>query len=467
MKFRLKITICMLWLLALAFGIGGSLLITLSFEGNFNRELQAALSSYKMVLNTLHMADENESGPVPNHSNLSSALELLNTQGGGWSAIRLGDGESVLFEDNHIGAELDFNLPENENSADISVIKDLNGKRHIRISAGLSTSGGKLRFDQCYDISDIYTQRDQQLIIYRRVFLAVVFISAILCWVLAYWLTKPLSELSKASKKFASGELSYRAKIKSEDEVGALTRDFNTMAQTLQNNISTIQEASARQEAFMGNFAHEMKNPMTSIIGYAELIRAQMLSESEQMDAANYIFSEGKRLESLSLKLLDMLVLKKNEIELQPAKPSQIVGSMVQHLERVYLEKGIVLRCRCEDGWCMLESDLVKSLLVNLLDNARKSMDKGGNIYVMSRMTEEGCMIKILDTGRGIPPQELHKITEAFYRVDKSRSRAQGGVGLGLALCNEIVRLHRGDMKFESRVGNGTCVTVELKGGRV
>ena len=217
----------------------------------------------------------------------------------------------------------------------------------------------------------------------------------------------------------------------------------------------------------MGNFAHEMKNPMTAIIGYAELIRSQTLSEAEQMDAANYIFSEGKRLESLSLKLLDILVLKKKQVDFVAARPAQIVGSMVQHLERVYAEQGIVLQCRCEEGECYLEPDLVRSLLVNLLDNARKAMDKGGNIYIVTRMIPEGCELRILDTGRGIPEEEIAHITEAFYRVDKARSRAQGGVGLGLALCNEIVRLHNGTMKFESRVGNGTCVTVELKGGRL
>ena len=213
----------------------------------------------------------------------------------------------------------------------------------------------------------------------------------------------------------------------------------------------------------MGSFAHEMKNPMTSIIGYAELIRSQLLTPEEQQDAANYIFSEGKRLESLSFKLLDILVLKKKSAELQPCSPAHLVGGTVEHLRRVYAEKSIVLQCRCEDGLCMLEPDLVKSLLVNLLDNARKAIDGGGNIYVVS----EGCRIRVLDTGRGIPQAEIAHITEAFYRVDKSRSRAQGGVGLGLSLCNEIVRLHNGTMSFASRVGNGTCVTVELKGGAI
>ena len=227
------------------------------------------------------------------------------------------------------------------------------------------------------------------------------------------------------------------------------------------------QDAAARQESFMGSFAHEMKNPMTSIIGYAELIRSQMLTPEEEQDAANYIFSEGKRLESLSFKLLDILVLKKKTAELQPCSPAQLVGGTVEHLRRVYAEKNIVLQCRCEEGMCMLEPDLVKSLLVNLLDNARKAMDGGGNIYVVSEMLPDGCRIRVLDTGRGIPQEEIAHITEAFYRVDKSRSRAQGGVGLGLSLCSEIVQLHNGTMSFASRVGNGTCVTVELKGGAV
>ncbi len=456
----------MLWVLALAFGVGGSLLITLGFSGNFEREMQSALSSYKMVLNTLRMVDE--TGPVPDHSNLSQALMKLDSQGsGGWSAIRLGDEVSVLYEDNSIGLNLSESVPQQEGSADISVIEDIYGGKHIKISAYLSTAGDRLRLDQCYDISPLYTQRNEQLNTYRHVFIIMLLTGGVLTWALAFWLTRPLSALSEATKRFAQGDLDYRAEIRSQDELGVLTKNFNTMAEKLEENIVTIQDTAARQEAFMGNFAHEMKNPMTSIIGYAELIRGQMLDQREQMDAANYIFSEGKRLESLSVKLLDILVLKKNEVTLRPAKPSQIVGSMVQHLQRVYEEKGIVLRCRTEDGWCMLEPDLVKSLLVNLLDNARKSMDRGGNIFVVSEMTEDGCVIRVHDTGRGIPQEELSRITEAFYRVDKSRSRAQGGVGLGLALCNEIAKLHNGSLKFESRTGNGTCVTAYLKGGRI
>lgn len=196
-------------------------------------------------------------------------------------------------------------------------------------------------------------------------------------------------------------------------------------------------------------------------------LRSQVLTPDEQMDAANYIFSEGKRLEALGLKLLDMLSLDQSKLQLVPASPADLVAGLLEHLKRLYAQKGIALQYRTEEGACFLEPDLFKTLLVNLMDNARKALDSGGNIYVWQEMLPDGCRVRVLDNGRGIPPEALAHLTEAFYRVDKSRSRAQGGAGLGLSLCNEIVQLHGGTMQFESRVGNGTVVTVELKGGRV
>ncbi len=455
----------MIWLLAFAFGIGGSLIVALGFSGAFERETESALRSYRMILNTLKIVDEVGSGAE--NAKLTEVLDQMSGQNsGGWSALKLSSAEKTLYEDNVYNISLDIQPQTADGQGLISIVRDGTGRRYVRISAAISVTYETLYLDICYDISGIYTDSLDQVHIYQRVFAIIAVVGGLLCWVLAYWLTQPLSALSAASKRFASGDLSYRAKVQYNDEIGMLTQDFNTMAEKLEDNINAIQDAADRQNTFMGNFAHEMKNPMTSIIGYAELIRSQTLSESEQMDAANYIFSEGKRIESLSFKLLDLLVLQKEEVELVSVRPAQLIGGMVEHLKRVYAEKGIVLQYRGEDGSCFLEPDLVKSLLVNILDNSRKAMDKGGNIYIMSEMTDEGCRIRVLDTGRGIPQEEISHITEAFYRVDKSRSRAQGGVGLGLSLCSEIVHLHHGTMEFASRVGNGTCVTIELKGGR-
>mgnify|MGYP000817061869 CR=1 FL=1 len=404
----------------------------------------------------------NSINTLPNTSDIAGVLKQMDSMGiTNFSAIRLLSGGVTEYTSGNTELSSDYT------KSGIVIETAPDGAHYYKLSGTVGTEADTLAFIAFYDISSVFAMRDGQFKTYAVVFAATIAVCAVLSYFISLWLTKPLDKLTKATKKLAEGELSYRADIRTGDEIGQLSESFDTMAQKLEENVEQLQDAMRRQEEFMGSFAHEMKTPMTSIIGYADLLRSQVLTPDEQMDAANYIFSEGKRLESLSFKLLDILVLKKKTAELQPCSPAQLVGGTVEHLRRVYAEKNIVLQCRCEEGMCMLEPDLVKSLLVNLLDNARKAMDGGGNIYVVSEMLPDGCRIRVLDTGRGIPQEEIAHITEAFYRVDKSRSRAQGGVGLGLSLCSEIVQLHNGTMSFASRVGNGTCVTVELKGGAV
>ena len=307
--------------------------------------------------------------------------------------------------------------------------------------------------------------RDGQFKTYAVVFAATIAVCAVLSYFISLWLTKPLDKLTKATKKLAEGELSYRADIRTGDEIGQLSESFDTMAQKLEENVEQLQDAMRRQEEFMGSFAHEMKTPMTSIIGYADLMRTQTLSSDEQTAAVNYIFSEGKRLESLSLKLLEIIVLKNTEIELKSASPAQLISQTADYLRPVYAKNDIGIECSGDEGECLLEPELVKSLLMNLIDNARKALGHGGLIRISSQLTDTGCIIRVRDNGPGIPPEAIAHLTEAFYRVDKSRSRAQGGAGLGLALCSDIARLHNGSIEFESSRETGTCVTVHLNGG--
>lgn len=393
MKFRAKLTIAMVLLLSLTYGIGGSLMIAQSFSSSIDRERDAAVQTYRMVVDVLDLLGDNAS-PGTAANTVALVLHKLGS-GGSSTAAR------------------------------------------IRFGAQMTTTGDTALLDAAPEPAD------------------------------GDGLTRPLGTLSRASRELARGNLSYRAPVRSRDEVGQLASDFNRMAGQLEQNVNRIQESMALQERFMADFSHEMKTPMTSIIGYADLLRSQVLTPDEQMDAANYIFSEGKRLEALGLKLLDMLSLDQSKLQLVPASPADLVAGLLEHLKRVYAQKGIALQYRTAEGMCFLEPDLFKTLLVNLMDNARKALDNGGYIYVWQEMLPDGCRVRVLDNGRGIPPEALTHLTEAFYRVDKSRSRAQGGAGLGLSLCNEIVQLHGGTMQFESRVGNGTVVTVELKGGRV
>lgn len=462
MRFRVKITICMIWLLSLAFGIGGSLLISISFDNAIEREKDAALGSFQNVLGTLQLVNDYSSLP-DNSEILDVTKEIVLKTMNDYSAISLStyDGE-VLYTN---GIEEIAQIGDAKDNS-LTLVTDSSGNRHFKVAGTINGEPDSLRLVISYSIQDIYTSRDEQYSVYVKVFLMTVAIGAALSYLLSYLLTRPLGRLSAATKKIADGDLTYRSRVRTNDEFGLLSENFDAMAQKLEENITELRDSMRRQEEFMGSFAHEMKTPMTSIIGYADLLRSQTLSPSEQINAANYIFSEGKRLESLSFKLLDIIVLRKSKLEMKPVSPARIISSTAEYLKPIYDAAGITLQYKCQAGECLMDADLIKSLLVNLLDNARKALDGGGNIYIMSRMLDDGCEMRILDNGPGIPPEALTHLTEAFYRVDKSRSRAQGGVGLGLSLCNDIAKLHGGCLKFQSRVGNGTQVTVELHGGR-
>jgi len=136
----------------------------------------------------------------------------------------------------------------------------------------------------------------------------------------------------------------------------------------------------------------------------------------------------------------------------------------VKALEPLISDHKAQLIWKCEKMKICLEPDLTKSLVYNLVDNAVKSLGEKGVIWIRARAVPDGIEIQIMDNGCGMKEEELYRITDAFYRIDKSRSRMQGGAGLGLSLCKKIVDLHKGTMIFQSQMGKGSCVTVTLYG---
>jgi len=347
------------------------------------------------------------------------------------------------------------------------------GEHYLVLSGAVETNGDILYLTTSRGISELYIARDSQQQVYFRVFLIMCLLCGVLSYTVSRVLTSPLKSLSQASRAIAAGDYASRVRVRSQDELGALSRDFNGMAEQLEASaeqkesyIEQLRQSVERQERFVGSFAHEMKTPMTSLIGYADLIRGGTLTQEEQAEAAGYLYSEGKRLERLSQKLLELLVVRRGETPLIAASPGELAERLARELEPACRARGVRVVCECEAGRCLLEPDLVWSLLLNLADNGRKAMEHGGELRLAVEMLEDGCRIRVLDEGRGFPPQALEHLTEAFYRVDKARSRKQGGFGLGLALCQEIVLLHNGSLRFENRAEGGACVTAELRGGR-
>jgi signal transduction histidine kinase len=206
-------------------------------------------------------------------------------------------------------------------------------------------------------------------------------------------------------------------------------------------------------------FAHELKTPMTAIIGYADMMRSQKLEEEKLILSADYIYQEGRRLEKLSFNLLDLIVLKRTE------KPSGTFSakSIFQYIGDTFSKLDINLRIQYDERQIYGEMSLIKTLLANLVDNAVKASEPSGLVEVTGIATDCKYTFTIQDCGCGIPPEHLSKLTEAFYMVDKSRSHSRHGAGLGLTLCAEIARLHGTELTIESVVDIGTTVSFTLE----
>lgn len=460
MSYRLKLTITIALLIAISFGIGGTLMITTSFNATLNQETQSALSSFESVQNMLYLL--NSLGDQSDYESLADALSQMEAQGlGNWQALTLKNGEEELFRSGS-GELMNYTLPvPSANQCSFLPVADEQGYGLIVMSL-ISAGDTNLVLQARFDVSHVYEIRAQQQKQYFIVYMAVVFFGIVASVVLSFALTRHLHRLTTTVRKISGGDLSKRSRITSNDEFGQLSRDFDAMADKLQENFSRLESDMQRQESFMGAFAHELKTPMTSIIGFADLLRQGNLDENTRMMAADYIYSEGHRLERLSFKLLDLLLLKKDEVVMKRVWLGNYLAEVERALAPNMKNKDIRLVCRAEQKRVVLEPDLVKSLLYNLVDNASKAMDNGGIIAVRATVISGGCKIQVVDNGRGMEQTELAKITEAFYRVDKARSRSQGGAGLGLALCKQIVELHNGNISFASEPGKGTRVTVNL-----
>lgn len=465
MKFRLKTTLCMVCLVSLLFGGGSCALISLSFQGALEREQEAAKSAYDLLLHTLQLIEGME--VWTSAQDVIQVVQQLSDQGSSaYAALSLTrQGEVLLSQGTAAKGFLDLEeLVDQEHYAQSAF--SFGDKHYLQLSGQLEIHGSSLLLNVAYDISSIYETRQQQQSAYGKIFLGLLVICAVLSYSIAWVLTRPLDKLASTAQRLADGDLSCRAEIHTQDELGALAREFDAMAQRQEEHFAALKATMEGQDRFIGSFTHELKTPMTSILGYADLLRRGTLSPEEQASAADYIFSEGKRLERLSLKLLDLYLAQHQALPLVATSPAGILQDVAGHLAPGLAEQGITLSAQGEPGLCLLEPDLFRSLLLNLIDNSRKAMETGGTILVSTAMTEAGCRLTVQDDGQGMPPEVLGHLTEAFYRVDKSRSRAQGGAGLGLALCDRIAALHQGSLSFESAPGQGTTVTVCLEGGR-
>lgn len=313
--------------------------------------------------------------------------------------------------------------------------EDLNGKQQI-IGAVFGTTP---------------TTADSLTLSVMRIF----FLSALVCLIVAFvaiWkltknFVKPLRQMSTAAKKFAIGDFSYRVKITGDDELAELGRAFNDMADSL----DTL-ESSRR--SFVSNVSHELRTPMTSIGGFIDGILDGTIPREKQDYYLNIVSGEIRRLSRLVVAMLNMSKIESGSFEMKPTNydiSDQIIHILLTFEQKIE-EKNIEIQ-GLEDltpTYIVADTDMIYQVIYNIFDNAVKFTNDGGYINVTMKDLNDKIEVHIKNSGIGIQSDELPRVFERFYKVDKSRSLDAKGAGLGLYIVKMMVEMHSGKIWAKS-----------------
>ncbi len=459
MRLLAKIFLCSTIIFSLAFLISGYFLIEYSFENSLIQERDFALKQYQYDRFTVQagmIADNNQKMNESTNGDNMLFKEIAGDI----------DKPVAFFADDF--QSLYSEITEVKNSFLKSLSSDdyfyqMAHKEQgcfIQIGSQISQGNDKIYFVTQVDISNLLQQQDTLISYFQKIYCIALSVGMLLILIFSTFLIRPLKKMARVANRIANGEYEERISTAGRDEISELADSFNQMAAAVEEKVKELSDTAKQKEDFVANFAHELKTPLTAMIGYADMLYQKELSRTEVRKAAEHIWNEGMRLESLSFKLMDMTVLNSQAFLLQEMRTDELLNDIVEGLEPIFQEKGLLIHPKIENTYIKVDYDLFKTLILNIIDNSVKAGSK--RIELSGNRKGTSYVISIQDDGHGIPKEELSRITEAFYMVDKSRSRKQHGAGLGLSLVMKIAQIHEGRVEFESEEGCGTLVSFIL-----
>ena len=471
MRFRQKIFLISLAVLTVAVNTIAYLLIGNNHQLNKEKEIKSSVDEYSIVVSSFQTnvlyeryrsseaeLDDTQITQIAREFSYLFTLDNL--------YIQLNKGEERVFS--NFTRDLPDNLYENvnqlsEGDARVLIRRDDDSRVYLYITSPVTIQSSNYFFTTIKDITNIYDVKNDQLRFFSVLGPIVSVVVAFIMLILSKLLTSRINRLRKSTMKVANGE--YNAiEIKSKDDIGELTADFNTMTEAVKQKVEKLEDIASERKVFIDNMTHEMKTPLTSIIGFSDLLRSARLDDETVHDYAESIYKEGKYLKSISSKLMDLILLRQKP-EMTEIDVPRLVEEIDESVRPIASSRQVAFSAASVEAKLVCDRELIKSLLYNLIDNAVKASQPGTCVTLNAYFTQDGVMeFSVADQGSGIPKEELDKIFEPFYRVDKARSRKYGGAGLGLALCMEIAHAHAATLEIESEVGRGTVIRLRFDG---
>lgn len=337
------------------------------------------------------------------------------------------------------------------------------GRTLLLVGSTLVRGGKRYALLTVRDVTALYAaRRSRAMGALRAVLLGSLLVAAALS-ALCFLFLFPLSRVNRALKQMASGEREIDLPEQGGQELRTLISNVNTMAEATGEQTRLLQETADSRKRFADSMAHEMKTPLTSILCMADVLRIKRsVTDAERREYAGVIVEEAKRMRALSSKLLTLASADGTAPDFRDCALSELLEDVRAAMAPILERRAIRLTLAGEDVILSVDRQLFQTLLINLIDNAAKASSDGQQVLLYHTTQDGMLLLAVVDEGIGMSEEEVRHATEAFWMADKSRSRKEGGAGLGLALCREIVKLHGASMTITSEPGKGTTVQLTL-----
>lgn len=382
----------------------------------------------------------------------SGAREVMITNSTG-DIINSSDKSNMLLEEYH------FLIRDLDNKKDEIIVSDWRNSSYIvsahpyRVSE--NQSGHVLMFQSTNSMNQMVDDMNKHFVISGVISFIVLFI---VYAILSKVLTRPLIRMKEATEILSKGDFNVSLPELGHDELGELSSSIQKLA----NDLELLK--NDRNE-FLASIAHELSTPLTYLIGYSKVALRSELSEEEREHYLKIIGEESNRMKELVKNLLDLA--KMDETSFTVSKEYFWATPFFENICRLvapsYDTKIITLNLVCEKDFQIYADPIrLEQIMINLLDNALKYSKEHSVVTLEAYKKEDRTIISVMDTGIGIPADEIDHIFEKLYRVEKSRSRAHGGTGIGLAVVKELVEAHEGTIEVNSKLGKGSTFKITL-----
>ncbi|MGL5822792.1 MAG: sensor histidine kinase [Sarcina sp.] len=445
----------------IVFSFTGIIVIENIYSRNKNRALKSAIEKEKDIISSIYMNSDLLYG-----QSIKALLNITN------SYVDINFDEIVrieIFDENNEAASLGKNIitkkidrPEliqlREDESKF-IIRDFDDSQYVFVASLLKIDNKPYKVVVTTDISYLNEERKENYFTFLTLGSVSIILLAIGLYIISKKITEPIEKLSEISSLIKDKNYSERIVYEnSNDEIGILATNFNCMVDVIEDNIDELEKLNSEKQRFIDNLTHEIKTPITSIIGYTDLLIKGNINSGLRDKAIKHISRQGYRLEKLSTSMTKLIKVRKKSINRENIEIKLLIENALESslYKRENLNIKVIMNINLAN--VLVDRDLVDVLITNIIDNAIKASSIGGVIKIYGGKTKDKYELVIEDFGTGIMKEDLDKIKEPFYMVDKSRANKTKNLGLGLAICTEICDLNKIKFHIESEWEKGTKV---------